>query len=311
MNPRFVILPMLLAGLIVWGFLHRDRIAPRLSGTIEADDARLASRQGGRVIRLAATEGVWLTNGQVVVELEAPELQARIDEAAARLAELEAGPRQEQIVASRQQWEAILADLALARLEAARKEELYAARAASDTERDTTRARAQMLENQAAAAKARYDELTAGTRQEQIAQAVAQLRALVIGRSELRVVAAAPAFLERLLVRVGDVVPPNGPVASVLYPSNLWLRVYVPEPKLAAVREGEAVTLKVDGHPGRTFEGRIDLIGRQAEFTPRNVQTIDERVKQVFGVRIRVQDPDGLLRPGMSADVALGEVATK
>ena len=303
MNPRFVILPLLLAGLVTWGVLHRDRIAPRLSGTIEADDARLASRQGGRVVRLAADEGTWLTNGQPVIELEAPEIQARLDEAGARLAELEAGPRKEQVTAARQQWEAVLADLGLARLEAARKDELYAARAASDTERDTARARVQMLESQAAAARSRYDELTAGTRHEQIEQAVAQRHALEINRAELLVRAPAPAFLERTLVRVGDVVPPGGPVASILYPSNLWLRVYVPEPMLASVQNGQIARLKVDGYPDRTFEGRVDLIGRQAEFTPRNVQTVDERIKQVFAVRIHLEDAEGLLRPGMAADV--------
>ncbi|MCS7337781.1 MAG: biotin/lipoyl-binding protein, partial [Verrucomicrobiae bacterium] len=98
---------------------------PRVSGTIETDEARLASRYGGRVEKILADEGQWLTNGQVIVELDAAELRARRDRAAAVLAELEAGPRAEEIAVARAEWEAQLAQLEFARAEARRASELF------------------------------------------------------------------------------------------------------------------------------------------------------------------------------------------
>ena len=308
MNVRFLILPAVLGGLIAWGVAHRDRIASRTSGTIEADDARIASRYGGRVEKLFATEGDTLTNGQIVAELSAPELAARRQALAAQLDELVKGPRAEEILAAKKEFEALAAELENAATDARRKQELFAVNATTDTERDAALARARALESRTSAAKARHDELVAGTRPEQIERLRAQLRELDADIAELRVVANAPCSLETLHVKPGDVVPPNGPVATVLYPAHLWIRVYVPENSLANVKTGDAVKLRVDGFPNEFFAGEIGQVNRRAEFTPRNVQTVDERVKQVFGVKILVA-PSEHLRPGMSADVVFAAAA--
>lgn len=305
MNPRLILLPLLLGGLVLWGVSQRDRNAVRISGTIEADDARLASRYGGRVEKLWVDEGAALTNGQVLAELAAPELPARRAALAAQLDELVKGPRAETIDAAKKSWEALTAELDNAVIEARRRQDLFAINAATDIERDAAAARARSLGSQAAAAKARLDELLAGTRPEQIERVRAQLRELDEQIAELRVVAPAAGSLETLHVKIGDVVPPNGPVATIVYPSRLWLRVYVPEPWLAKVRVGDRVSLAVDAFPGETTAGEIEQVNRHAEFTPRNVQTVDERVKQVFGVKIRIPDT-ARLRPGMSADVDFG-----
>ena len=110
-------------------------------------------------------------------------------------------------------------------------------------------------------------------------------------------------ILETLNVKVGDVVPPNREVATLLLTSHLWVRVFVPEPWLGRVKLGESVTVRVDAFAGREFNGVIEQIARAAEFTPRNVQTTEERVKQVFGVKVRLDNKDGDLRAGMAADV--------
>ena len=306
MNPRLIILPLALGGLIFWGVAHRDRNASRVSGTIEADDARLASRYGGRVEKLLADEGAALTNGQPVAELSAPELTARRAALYATADELVNGPRVEEVAAAKKSWEALIAERDNAATEAKRKQELFAINATSDTERDATLTRARSLESQAAAAKSRLDELEAGTRPEQIDRIRAQIRELDAQIAELRVTAPAACSLETLHVKIGDVVPSAGPVATIIYPDKLWLRVYVPEPWLARVKTGGSVQLRVDGFPGETFTGEIEQVNRKAEFTPRNVQTVDERVKQVFGVKIRVPD-SAKLRPGMSADVVFAE----
>ena len=93
-------------------------------------------------------------------------------------------------------------------------------------------------------------------------------------------------------------------VATLLLTNHLWVRVFVPEPWLANLRLGQSANVHVDGFPQRQFQGEIEQISRAAEFTPRNVQTVEERIKQVFAIKVRLQNEEGLLRAGMSADVA-------
>jgi HlyD family secretion protein len=275
---------------------------PQFSGTIEADEIRVASRHGGRVEMLGAWEGDSLTNGQLIVALDAAELQAQRDKAAALLAELKAGPRQEEIAASMREWEAVVAELDFARVEAKRAKELLEQRAISESDRDRAVTRAISLERNAAAAQSRYELLQAGTRQEQIAQAAAALAEIDARFREMRVVAPTNSVLEVLHVRKGDVLAPNQPIATLIVPQRIWVRVYVPQPMLGQLTLGEKVAVRVDSFPGREFAGTIEQINRAAEFTPRNVQTAAERIKQVFGIKIALENSEGLLRAGMGAE---------
>ncbi|HKQ37401.1 MAG TPA: hypothetical protein VJ063_04935, partial [Verrucomicrobiae bacterium] len=147
----------------------------QFSGTIETDEIRVASRYGGRVETIGAWEGDTLTNAQIIVALDAAELQAQRDKAAAILTEMKAGPRREEITAAKKEWEAVLADLDFARVEAKRAKELLEQRAISESDRDRAVSRATSLERSAAAANSRYELLLAGTRPEQIAQAEASV----------------------------------------------------------------------------------------------------------------------------------------
>jgi HlyD family secretion protein len=103
-------------------------------------------------------------------------------------------------------------------------------------------------------------------------------------------------------VRVGDVLVANREIATLLLP-HLWVRVYVPEPWLAHIKLNQTVTVRVDGFPNREFPAEVEQISRMAEFTPRNTQTVAERVKQVFGVKVDLSKYQPDLRAGMSADV--------
>jgi multidrug resistance efflux pump len=107
---------------------------------------------------------------------------------------------------------------------------------------------------------------------------------------------------------VGDVLAPNREIATLILTQHLWVRVYVPGPWLGLIHLGEKVRVKVDSFPDQAFEGTVEQINRLAEFTPRNVQTVDERIKQVFGVKVRL-NPNDPLRGGMSADVYFPGVA--
>ena len=282
--------------------------ANSVSGTIETDEARVASRYGGRVEKLFAEEGQAVTNGQPIAELDAAELRARRDQAVALLAELEAGPRKEEIAAARAEWEAQVAQLELARIERKRAEELFAAKTISETERDRAVTSEQALDRGAAAGKSRYDLLLAGTRPERIAQAKAQLAELDAQLREMRIAAPSDCVLEVLSVKVGDVLAPNQQIATVLLTNRTYARVFVPEPWLGHIRLGDAAQVRTDAFPGRDYTGKVEFIGRAAEFTPRNVQTVEERVKQVFPVKVQLDTSSGELRAGMAADVVFPNV---
>jgi multidrug resistance efflux pump len=288
------------------------------------DEAHVASRYGGRVIKLHAQEGDLLTPGSLIAELDAAELRARRDYLAALLAELEAGPRPNEIAAARHEWESLAAQLVSAQADARRARELFSEKTISESEMQNLVSHADALSESVTASKKRHDLLVEGTRPERIAQARAQLAEIGAQLSEMQITAPLegkppgepqsarnatarqeprpPSYtLETLSVKVGDVLPPNREVATLLFTGHLWVRVYVPEPWLAQIEVGQKVIVRADG-TDRQFEGVVEQINRRAEFTPRNVQTVEDRVRQVFGIKIRLPT-DTLLKAGMSVDV--------
>jgi HlyD family secretion protein len=299
-----VILMLLMAGC-------SDRNEPgraTVSGTIETDEVRVASRYGGRVAKVHGQEGDSLKAGQVIVELEATELQARREYAVAFLAELQEGPRKEEIAAAKSDWESLSAELKFVRADDKRARELFEQKAISESQRDRAVSSARALEESVAAARARYDLLLAGSRPERIAQAKALLAEIDAQLREMKIVVPGDSVLEVLHVKVGDVLAPNREVATLLLPQHLWVRVYVPEPWLGHLKAGQQVRARVDSFPNKDFKGVIEQINRAAEFTPRNVQTVEERIKQVFGIKVRLANEEDQLRAGMSADISFPQI---
>jgi HlyD family secretion protein len=286
---------------------QKPAAVPTVSGTIETDEVHVASRYGGRVERLFVQEGQTLTNGQLIAELEASELLGSRAEATALLEELQAGPRKEEIAAAKSDWEAQKAELQLARTEERRSRELFDQKTVSEVERDRAVTRAAALEKNVAAAKSRYDLLLAGTRKERLAQARARLDQIDAQLREMRITAPTNCVLETLHVKIGDVLAPNREIATLLLP-HLWARVYVPEPWLGHIKLNQTIKVRVDAFTDREFDGRVEQISRLAEFTPRNTQTVAERIKQVFGVKIDLSQHQADLRAGMAADAFFPDV---
>jgi membrane fusion protein YbhG len=250
-----------------------------VSGTIEVDEAHVGPRSGGRVEKILAWEGDRLHEGQVIVQLDASELRARRDLAAA------------QIDTAVHDADAQEAQLVFLRDDAKRQQDLLQRRVVSATDAERADSGAKTQEKNVAAAKMR------------VAQARAQLADIDSQLAEMQVVAPADSILEVLSVKVGDVLPANREVATLLLTGHLWVRVYVPESWLGLIKLGEEVRVRVDSFPHTDFKGVVEQISRQAEFTPRNVQTVADRIKQVFGVKIRLPSDDDRLRAGMAADV--------
>jgi len=250
-----------------------------VSGTIEVDEAHVGPRMAGRVEKIFAQEGDRLHEGQLIAQLEASELRARRDLAAA------------QIDTAIHDADAQAAQLEFLRADAKRQQDLLKRKVVSpnDAERAESAAKTQAKSLEAA--------------QMRITQARAQLADIDAQLHEMQVLAPSDCVLEVLNVKVGDVLPPNGEVATLLLPQHLWVRVYVPEPWLGLIKVGDPARVRVDSFPGKDFPGTVEQVNRQAEFTPRNVQTVEDRIRQVFGVKVRLPNNDDRLRAGMSADV--------
>jgi RND family efflux transporter MFP subunit len=250
-----------------------------VSGTIEVDEVHVGPRSGGRVEKIFAWEGDRLRAGQPIVQLEATELLARRDLAKA------------QINTAIHDADAQQAQLQFLQDDARRQQDLLKRKVVSpnDAERAASAAKAQ--EKNVEAARMR------------VTQARAQLADIDAQLAEMQVVAPSDSILEVLSVKVGDVLPANREVATLILPKHLWVRVYVPEPWLGLIKVGDHVRVRVDAFPGQDFDGVVEQINRQAEFTPRNVQTVADRIQQVFGIKIRLPNNDERLRAGMAADV--------
>jgi HlyD family secretion protein len=162
---------------------------------------------------------------------------------------------------------------------------------------------------------ATLDALRAGSRKEQIRQARAAAEAAAASARgaadtlrERVLRAPRDAVVERLLVAVGDLVSPATPVVRLADPNDLWIRVYVPEAHLAQVAVGSDAALRVDGIT-EPVPARVESIATRGEFTPANLQTPEERGKQVFAVRLRLAHPDPRVKAGMYASITrLGEL---
>ena len=261
-----------------------NRRSNAVSGTIEVDEVHVASRSAGRVEKIFAWEGDMLKAGTPIVQLEASEMKARRDLAAA------------QINTAEHDVEAQSAQLEFLKADAQRQQDLLKRNTVSPSEAERAVSAAKAQEKNIAAARARVEQARA-----QLADMDAQIQ-------EMKIVAPTDSILEVLSVKVGDVLPANREVATLILPQRLWVRVYVPEPWLGLIQLNESVRVRVDSFPDRDFSGAVEQINRKAEFTPRNVQTVEDRIKQVFGVKIRLDNKEDKLRAGMSADIFFANV---
>jgi multidrug resistance efflux pump len=251
------------------------------------------------------------------------------------------GPRRQEIDSARAELQAAEADLEIAKTSLARIKRLAESGVASMQDYDNARSAFDRAAARREAARQKLNLLEAGTRSEEVEraerqhkQAMANLEMIERGPrrediasaraaleraraalkqietqiSELEVRSPADAFVEVLQVRPGDLIAPNSPVATLVEVDRLWVRVYVPSPDLGHVQLGKEVSVTVDTFGKESFQGRVEHISSKGEFTPRNVQTREERAHQVFAVRVRLDNASGRLRAGMAADVVIKKV---
>jgi HlyD family secretion protein len=319
--------------------------AIQVTGNMEATQVDASAKIAGRILSLRVREGDRVTEGQVLVRLDAAELKAEVERAEAalksaeaQLRDLLAGARREEIEEARataDRAQSQLNDL----LAGARREEIEQAREAVRsaeatrmwTERDFKRAeelfkkeliamqevdRARQAYEVAVAqersARANLELLEAGPRPYQVEAARAQVTqakgTLDFAQSRLReatISAPINGVVLRKNMEVGETANSGVSILTLVDPTDLWLRAYVSETDIGRIKVGMAARITIDAYRDRQFAGKITEIASQAEFTPKNVQTKKERVNLVFRIKIAVENPEGVLKPGMPADAEI------
>lgn len=312
--------------------------AGRLLFRLDPFNLRALLAEAKATAAAARAEHERLTAGFRKEEVE--QARAKRDRAKAVLEKLIAGPRPQEIEVARQRLNAAEANLRWAETEHARLMRLREDAQAAQAEFDQAVRTLKSSQADAAAAQQELALLEAGSRQEDVAEARAALAeagqalgllekgyrsedvaqaAAQLAAAEARV-AAIEAQLDELTVtspcrcvveaidlRPGDLVGSNAPSVALLDLSKLWVRAYVPESRLGAVQLGRRVPIRVDSFPGERFAAKVTFIAREAEFTPRNIQTPEERSKQVFRIKVTLEEGQDRLRAGMAADVLLAE----
>jgi HlyD family secretion protein len=290
-----------------------------LSGTVEVTEAHVGFKLPGRIVDLFVDEGYRVRTGDQLARLDSDELvklaaqqKAAVGEASDRLSELRTGSRSQEIGQAKANLAAADADLEKARKDFSRAEMLFSKDAISAQQFDSYKSAYEASIARQKLAAENLSLVREGPRREVVSAAVQRMlqASASFGASESRLqdtLLSAPfdGIILRKNVEKGEIVGQGTPVFSIGDLERPWIKVYVKEDRLGLVKLGQKAEVTVDTFPGRKYQGTVTFISSEAEFTPKNIQTQEERVKLVFAVKVSVINQNGELKPGMPADVRI------
>lgn len=309
--------------------------ADRATGYVEATEVRVSGEVGGRLIEVTVAEGDRVAAGDVIARLDTSDTDlalrragAERDQAQAQLALVRAGARPEDIRTAVAQAQSAQADITAAQAELAaaaadleRYEALLRANAGSvkqrddaATRREVAAARLRGAQERAHAALEAVAKLRAGARPQEVDSARARVSATeaqiaTLEKSATDAVVKSPVggIVTAKLLDAGEMAAPRAAVVVITDLDHAWANIYVDERLVPRLKIGQAATLLTDA--GQRLNGTITFISPKAEFTPRNVQTADERSKLVYRVKVTADNTAGVLKPGMPIEAELQPVA--
>lgn len=289
------------------------------TGTIEVTKTDITPKVGGYLVELKIREGDLVKSGQVVAKIDRPDLKAQLlrDEAAlakarAQLRDLEQGARSQELQEASANLAAAESLAAKATTDYERYSRLFREGAISAQQLDNSRSAHEVAANSLLAAQSRYSLLKAGTRPETIeAQRLEVERSeavLASSRTQLADTTVASPLAGRVLSKnyeKGEYVNAGVSIATIGDMRDCWVKVYVSTEQLGQIRLGQAARVKIDAYPDRRFRGEIKEISQNAEYTPRQSITQRERANMVFAVKVKIDNADEMMKPGLPADVVI------
>lgn len=321
--------------LIVLGINRYNRSANpnTYSGTIEATQIPIQPELGGKITELTVQEGQNVKAGDVIAKIDNKQAvitlataKSQLQQAEDKLSDLLGGVRSEEIrrlqsllAQAKASAEGLAQNLQFEEQNLADDQKLYTSGTISKKELDaeqnkynSIKAQYDSAQAQVNAAQASLDQALAGYTEPtiQAQKAAVDMAKQSVQSAELalaKLVIKSPLNGQVLYkhVETGQVVNPGTTLVTLIDPSDLWVKVYIPEAKLNQVKVGGIASVSVDAYANQSFKGEILYINDQAEFTPKNVQTREERTTTVFAVKIRINEGKDLLKAGMPADVSL------
>lgn len=293
----------------------------RLAGWVEADMVKIVPLMGGRITVLNVEEGALVKEGDVLAQLECPELELQLKQAEAalkgaqsQLALIEKGARQEDRQQARELLRQAEIGLQVAQRDYDRAKPLVAAQTLTQKQLDDLASRVEAAQAQVAAASQQYAKIMAGARPEEkkvVAASVEQAEVMIaLTKQRLTYCTVRAPITGRVIHKLferGEVAAPGAPLGVVSDLSTVKVQAFVPEGDLGQLTLGGEATVYVDSHPDKPLPAKITFIASEAEFTPKNIQTQNERVKMLYRFHVRVDNRDELLKSGMPADIILAK----
>jgi HlyD family secretion protein len=287
------------------------------SGHVEATEVVVSTKVAGTVESLSVDEGSVVKPGQELARIDTTDVRLALDAARAERAQADAdlrlrvaGSREEDIQEARAQVVRAEADLDGAQKDLARMEGLLASGSGTTKARDDARTRRDVAAASLDATRERLRRLEAGSRREEIDAARARLQAADARIAQLEqqlkdsvITSPVSGVVTEKLTEAGELAARGTGLVIVTDLADAWLNVYVGEPDLGRIRLGQEAEVRTDD--GQARKGRVSFVASRAEFTPKNVQTRDERVKLVYRIKVALENADGLFKPGMPAEAHL------
>ncbi len=324
-HPRGLPLVLILSAFVLAAGCGRGRNGGAItsSGQIEATDVRISTKVGGTLEALPISEGDRVTAGQVLARIDTTDTalllaQARADQAQAK-ADLDlrlAGSRPEEISQARAQVDRAQADLDGAQRDFDRMQALLDAGSGTIQSRDDARTRRDLAAASLTAVQEQLRQRQNGSRPQEVEAARAQLQAAGARVAQIAqqiqdatIVSPTDGIVTEKPVESGELLGPGTLICVVSELDSPWLTAYVGEPDLSRIRLGQEADVITDA--GAVRKGRIIYISSEAEFTPKDVETREERTKLVFKIKITVDNRDGLFKPGMPAEARIQPAESK
>ena len=314
-----IIIVMLLALQVLGCGNGNDKKTIDASGEIEATEVVVSAKVGGQIEKQNFVEGEKVKMGDTLMVLDSEtsriQLEGAIAErelAEAQLQLLRKGARIEDIKQAEASLNSAKANYELAKSDKERYDKLYDTKTISEIQHENYVNKYLVSLQQYNAAKENYEKMNHFTRPEEIKQAEARLNQTIANEDLIKknirdsyVVAPISGFVVEKYFEAGETVSPLSSLLKLSDLSVVKLKIYVSEEELGRVKLGQKADVTVDAYKNKKFEGRVIYISPEAEFTPKNIQTQDERTKLVFAVKIEIKNPDFDLKPGMPADAVV------